>query len=88
MVNTDGAKPLSSSPDLRKKLCRFYFIAALHMIIPMYGAAILVFQCIPTWRLTKVHESGHIIHFPEIIKDLKALDWEAEKAKEESDSQE
>ena len=43
LVDSYGSKPISASPDLRKKLCRFYFIAALHMIIPMYGAAILVF---------------------------------------------
>lgn len=38
--------------DLRKRLCRFYCIALLHMIIPAYGLAILIFQNIPTWRLS------------------------------------
>lgn len=43
---------------MRKKLCQYYCIFVLHLLIPCYGLAIICFQVYPSWRLDRVHDTN------------------------------
>jgi len=60
---------VSSVGGRRRRLCQFYCIALLHLLIPLYGLAICVFQTMPQWRLTQVHD-GKFPVIPPIIKNF------------------